>query len=520
MRRGPLPFLPVFFTVLGTVLVAAIVWRAVSYSSRHRSERAAVAYPATGLQPNATAPPAVLTDTVPLSTTPQPSTQAPDAGSSSAQRPRAEAAPPQKQGPAPVASQNPSLLSRIVSPIVTALGGNGARPAGPQPPASRNAQTASQASQTQSSSSSRGSDSTHTGDKTSTAAEKDPSSDSQPPQLVNISFNPPQINDGEVTQLVVQATDDLSGVRTISGTVVGPSGAAQGFACQKEGDPDRYVARVAVPKDAAEGVWRVNYLSLIDMASNAATISGAQVPPSATFRVVSSGSDSQGPSLRAIWLDRPAMRAGEKNTVFVDAQDDKSGLGLVSGVFVSPARHARIGFVCRPGDGPWQCEFAPPECIDCGDWHLEQIQLQDKASNMTTVRSDNAIVSRVILNITGDRCDSTPPALQSVAFDRNAVSNVEESVINVTAFSSDDVCGTMSISGQVTGPAAGGAAPRLYFSFTPGGGDAWTGRIVVPRLAAKGTWRVTWIQVLDQAHNLRTYSAGDGVLANAAFNVQ
>jgi len=42
----------------------------------------------------------------------------------------------------------------------------------------------------------------------------------------------------------------------------------------------------------------------------------------------------------------------------------------------------------------------------------------------------------------------------------------------------------------------------------------------VPRLAAKGLWRVTWIQVLDQAHNLKTYSQGDPAIANAVFNVQ
>ena len=89
------------------------------------------------------------------------------------------------------------------------------------------------------------------------------------------------------------------------------------------------------------------------------------------------------------------MRAGEKNTVFVQAEDDKSGVSLVSGVFVSPSKQARIGFGCRAGaNGTWECTVSPPACLDCGAWQLEQIQLQDKANNMATFRGDNQIVAR------------------------------------------------------------------------------------------------------------------------------
>ncbi len=367
-----------------------------------------------------------------------------------------------------------------------------------------------------------GSGSTSTTDTTGTVDKNDKTSDTQAPQLVSIVFNPPQVHDGEETVLTVQATDDLSGVRSISGTIAAPSGAVQGFALQRVLDTDQYSSKITIPKDAAEGVWKVNYLSLIDNASNATTISGAQgaLPPTASFRVISSSSDSTGPTLKAVWLDHPAMRAGEKNTVFVQADDDKSGVNLVSGVFISPAKQARIGFVCRAGSGDWECDLSTPTCIDCGDWQLEQLQLQDKANNMTTIRSDNPLVAAVRVNITGDRCDSTPPTLQSIVLDRTMVSNVQDSVITVIASASDDTCGIMSMSGQVTGPVTAGGAPRLYFSFTAADAQSWTGRISVPRLAAKGIWHITWIQVLDQGHNLKTYSQGDPPLANAAFNVQ
>jgi hypothetical protein len=354
---------------------------------------------------------------------------------------------------------------------------------------------------------------------------KDETSDSTPPQLGSIMFTPPQVGDGEETMLIVQATDDLSGVRSISGTITAPSGAVQGFACQREGDTGRYIARVMVPKEAAEGVWSVSYLNLMDNASNAAALTAARggLPPSASFRVVSSRPDAEGPSLEAVWLDRRSMRGGEKNIVFVRAHDDKAGVNLVSGIFQSPSRVARVGFVCRTsGDALWTCELNAPACADCGEWQLEHVQMQDKANNMTTLRAaQSPIVAAVRLDIASEACDSTPPALQSITLDKPVVSNVEASTINVTVALTDDACGVLSVSGHAIGPQGStGTPPRLYFSFTPSNDPAtWTAKLIVPRLAAKGVWRISFIQVLDRGQNLKAYTSNDPMLAGITFVV-
>jgi hypothetical protein len=209
------------------------------------------------------------------------------------------------------------------------------------------------------------------------------------------------------------------------------------------------------------------------------------------------------------------MKAGEKNMIFVDADDDKSGVNLVSGALISPARHAHIGFVCRPGSGAWECEVSTPACLDCGDWQLEQVQLLDNAKNMTTVRSDNPLIARVQVNISSDRCDSTPPAIQAMVLDRTVASAGE--TLNATATASDDLCGIVSMFGQATGPVSG---TLIYFQFAPADAQTWVSPIKVPRLAAKGVWRVITIQVLDQGNNLKMYSQGDPAIANAAFTVQ
>ena len=322
--------------------------------------------------------------------------------------------------------------------------------------------------------------------------------------------------------LIVTAMDDLTGVQSISGTIVAPSGAIQGFACQRDGETNRYLSRVTVPREAAEGTWRVNYLSLVDKASNAASLTAQQgtVPATAMFRVTSSRPDTEGPTLRAIWIDRRAMRGGEKNTVFVDAADEKSGVNLVTGVFQSPSKFARVGFICKQGS-TWTCEFNAPACADCGDWQLEQIQLQDRANNMTTLRGSNELVASIRLDISSESCDATPPALETVVLDRNTVSNATDSAIQLVATLSDDACGVLSVSGQAVGPTTSGPPPRRYFSLTAAGDPrTWRGSITIPRLAAKGLWRVSFVQVLDRGHNLKTYGAGDPVLASASFTVQ
>jgi hypothetical protein len=410
---------------------------------------------------------------------------------------------------------SPSLFHRLVNPIANALG-IGAKPT-PPPQQAQSATSRPAAQQPQ-----------HPQQQDEHAQkpqeERDPDSDVAPPQLRGCEFAPAQVQDGEDTIFSAIVVDDLSGVRSVSGVIASPSGAPQGFACQREGETDRWVSKISIPKEAAEGTWAVKYLTLSDNASNSVNLNAAQgqLPGSASFRVTSARSDSSGPSLKAIWVERPSMQAGEKNTVFVTAEDDKSGVSLVSGVFLSPSKQARIGFGCRVGTNPttWECAVAPPTCLDCGTWQLEQVQLQDKANNTATFRSDNPLVAPVHVDITGESCDAGAPSVSSLVLDPPVVSNAETSMITVHAIVADDGCGVASLSGQALGPTVSNGA-RLYFSFDPSAdGTNFIGHITVPKHAAKGVWTIAWIQALDKGHNLRAYAANDPVIARVTFRVE
>jgi len=252
------------------------------------------------------------------------------------------------------------------------------------------------------------------------------------------------------------------------------------------------------------------------------TLSYAQgtVPPSAVLRVTSSNSDNTPPTLKNVWADKRAIQGGEKDVIFVEAEDDNSGVNLVSAVFRSPAKIARIGAGCQPRDANvWQCELSVPTCIDCGDWQLEQVTLQDKANNLATYRTDNPLVAATKVNISGSACDSTPPVLQSLALDANdIVLSDHGAVVTVTIAASDDNCGVSGASGQFIGPGPGSGG---FFALAQAGDSGtWTGRITLDPRAAKGTWRINSIQLNDAGHNLKVYYASDPLLANGLFHVR
>ncbi len=415
-------------------------------------------------------------------------------------------------------AEAPSLFDRVVTPIANALGMNRTRP--------QQTAIAQQRQAQQSSASSNDSQSSRTStyDETKRLEEDDRETDLIPPQLLTVDFIPAQVQDGEETTFGAIVNDNLSGVRSVSGVITSPSGSLQGFACTREGETNRYVARINVPKDAPEGTWLVKYLTLSDNASNSVNLNQTQgsLPPSASFRVTSNAPDSKGPELTGVWLDRQAMRAGEKNTLFVQASDEKSGISFASGVFISPGKGARIGFGCRAGStGVWECPVTPPTCLDCGVWALEQIQLQDKANNMTTYRGDNQFVRAVALDISGDQCDGVAPTMTIMTLNPTTVSNAQASVITVQATMVDEGgCGSASLSAQAIPPGGVGGQRRAVTFMPSTDGQTFVGRLEIPQFAAKGVWTIAWIQALDKGGNLRAYGSSDPVVAKATFTVE
>ncbi|HET8774546.1 MAG TPA: hypothetical protein VFP80_12160, partial [Thermoanaerobaculia bacterium] len=296
-------FLPVFFTALAVVFGVAVWVRLSAYQIEDQVTPAAAAQPSARETQAGAAKidaPAETGTIVDLSST--------SATSAASERQRRYDELLRNPPPAPPVAPTPpkeSFLDRVVSPIAEALGMNRAKPASanaappkPPQPAPQQQQQRQQESRSEEASADQQAE--------KPKEDQDPETDVTPPQLMGAEFVPAQVQDNGETMLAAYVTDNLSGVRSVSGVISSPSGALQGFACQREGDGDRFVARIKVPPDAAEGEWSVKYLTLSDNANNSVNINQAsgQLPMSAKFRVSSSASDSAPPLLRSVVLER------------------------------------------------------------------------------------------------------------------------------------------------------------------------------------------------------------------------
>jgi len=352
-----------------------------------------------------------------------------------------------------------------------------------------------------------------------------------PPVLDGVTFDPPQVDDGASAHLTIRVHDDLAGIRTVTGNVRSPSARAvfSFEATQVDTSGGVYMATINIPAKAETGAWYLAYLYVPDRADNAliASYTPATVPAGATLNVVSRESDATPPVIHDVVLTSPSVSGGERNHVRVDVDDDASGVASVVGSFKSPSGAALIPFVCRllPDTQAWEGELAIPQSADCGQWVVNQVLATDRAGNAAVLQNPNPTIDRVGFQVVGSNCDDTAPQLDAFSLNPTTVTNDAASEVVVTASVSDSGSGASSMTGWASGPpATNGVTPKILFACVASAGSdpgsTWTGRIVVPQYAAKGTWRVTRVRLQDHAQNVRDYTQADPILANATFIVQ
>jgi hypothetical protein len=357
----------------------------------------------------------------------------------------------------------------------------------------------------------------------------DPTSDRHPPTLQFLRFDPPEVQDGGVAVLTIGASDDLSGVKAVFGTIRSPSeSAVVPFVGVDAGGTGVFTANVTIAKKAETGDWFVGTVQIMDRADNpmnASFVKGT-VPPGGTLRVVSAESDSTAPTVHRISLAKSTVAGGERNQVEVDVDDDNSGVASVNGTFQSPSKVAFIPFSCTmTTDGVWGGAVPVPQSAECGQWTLRNVRVTDKANNAAVLAADSPLVAGVGFAVSGGGgCDAEPPTIDSVSVAPNTVSNAAQSQVEITIVAHDDGSGVGQLTGRVEGPVgASGQPPRIFFSAQPDprNPDApMVAKITVPALAAVGVWRIAVIEITDKAHNTRPYYPSDPALANATFTVQ
>jgi hypothetical protein len=95
------------------------------------------------------------------------------------------------------------------------------------------------------------------------------SSDAQPPTLDDLTISPTGVAYGEHIEIIVSASDDVSGISRVFGRLRSPSGKAQiSFSCTHHGGSDTYSATVDIKNNSEVGLWTVEYIRTVDKARN------------------------------------------------------------------------------------------------------------------------------------------------------------------------------------------------------------------------------------------------------------
>lgn len=387
----------------------------------------------------------------------------------------------------------------------------------------------------------------------SMAALAQPTSDTTPPQLVSLSFNPPSVDvtaGAQTVTVTARVTDDLSGVFTGRSTVsfTGPNlqfllGV---YFNRISGTPldGTYQAIITIPRYAEAGTWKVR-LQLYDSAGNGFSPAARQLellgfPTDLT--VLDATPDLQPPNLLSITFSPTTIDVSAADvdvTVTLQISDDVSGvdlsgptansLNVAIGPTSSPSvRQYIVGrdFRLVSGNalnGTWKAVKTIPRYSPAGPWQLVSVGLFDFANNQlyrTAAQLAAAGISPV-LTVESSPTDVTPPTLSAIGFSPTLINTSPGAqTVGITVSVSDD------LSGVDLGPTTA-TGSFLYVQLrSPSGNQftyvdpfvapttlggtplngTWQMSATWPQYSEQGTWKLQLLTLKDRARNQVTYT--------------
>lgn len=362
--------------------------------------------------------------------------------------------------------------------------------------------------------------------KSSAQEESDEESDTTPPSLERIWFQPSTVEAGGSTLLTAMVRDDRAGVARIWGRIVSPSSHADRSFSMTRIDDGLFQSTLTIPERVEAGRWIIASVGMVDAANNRSSVAWTTetVPAEASLHIVSEESDSTPPVIERVWFETPTAEAGNPARLSAAVVDDESGVRRVNGVLQSPSGAAHLSFHATTGEGGrWTSEIQLPAEIECGDWSVSRVSAEDNTGNRSSIfKGDPPLEgTRLYVSFQGT-CDSTPPELISVSIAPNVVSNRESSSIVVSAFAADAETGVLSATVLLESPDIDQSEPqRIQASLKRvGESDEWRAEVVIPRFSAAGRWTLHSLRLSDRARNFSSWSSSDPKLATAWFIVE
>jgi len=347
--------------------------------------------------------------------------------------------------------------------------------------------------------------------------------DTTAPVLNSISISPDPVNAGETTTLIVNTTDDISGLAYIDIDIYDSSGEQLYYSSYSENDiedwtdlgDNNYAKEVFIPEWAANGEWYVESVAIRDNANNGLYLYSSD-NEIATFTVNSSNADTTAPVLNSINITPNPINAGETATVTLNITDDVSGLNYIDIDIYDSEENYVIGLYGNIsswndlGNNTYSKEFSISEWAANGEWYVESVNLKDNANNNLYLYSYNNEIATFTVN--SPNADTTTPVLNSINITPNPINAGETATVTLNI--TDDVSGLNYIDIGIY-DSEENYAIGLYgniSSWNDLGNNTYSKEFSISEWAANGEWYVNSVSITDNANNnLYVYSSNQEI---------
>ncbi len=376
-------------------------------------------------------------------------------------------------------------------------------------------------------------------------------SDTMPPSLVSLDFNPKAVDvtmSAQAVTVTAHVTDDLSGTSEVAVEFVSPSFAQStpfAFLNRTSGTSldGVYQGSVQIPMFSESGVWSLDVF-LFDNAGNSLSLQKANLQAAGfpTDLTVTSNPDTTPPQVRNIAFSASSIdvSAGAQTlTVTLDLTDAPAGVTFNSQfvgfpiTFQSPSgrQHqylAQGDFTLISGTaqaGTWQATHSFPQFSEAGTWSIASLDLTDAASNRLALSTAQltALGLTTAFTIVSLRSDTTAPTVTGLDFSPKLIdTSLGSQNITVTMNIVDDLSGvdfspdtptaTFIHGIEFISPSHG--QERFSFSFpspfqlTAGSrlDGTWQGSVSFPQFSEEGTWEASLLSIKDAVQNVTNLS--------------
>jgi putative cell wall-binding protein len=347
--------------------------------------------------------------------------------------------------------------------------------------------------------------------------DKGTTSDSTPPNFKSVKVDKTQAGPNEEVTASIDASDDQSGIDTITVNYSYKSDNnyyAEPFMYADAVLNDTtglYEAKFPISNDTKPGNVEISSIVLTDKDGNMQEIdSGSADLSGGNFTINNPNVDGAPPVFNNVSVDKTEAAPGDQVTISIDAQDNQSGIQDVSLTLRKPNNMFQYETaVFNPTSNKYEVKIPIKDFDTSGIWKIESINMADNSGNYTSIYNkdfygtmgSNAIdLSNGQFKVVNANTDTTAPAINSIKVNQSTFAPGDTAVVELDA--NDSQSGIASINVNYTDANGDSYSDKAMYNTAT---KKYVLKIPVVDSTRPGDWHVSSIDAIDKAGNEAVY---------------